>query len=368
MIRNIVFFIQNFSRPAGSERVTSIIAGELSKRGYNVTVLSICGDNTCYFVLDEKVRLYTVINKEAVDNKRQFLTVLKKLKEFYKTNKVDIVIDVFAALSIYTILLKKKYGFKNITWEHFNYKINTGMNRLGRQLAVRYSDQIVTLTKTDMEYYTENNKIRGRITYIYNPSPYQNVDLTGIENERKNLIISVGRLTDQKGFDRLIEVWKLVEPRCDWKLLILGDGEDREKLQEQIDKYGLKRIKLMGNVKNVEDYYRQASIYVSAARYEGLPMTMIEAQSFGLPIISFDYDTGPKEIIEDGITGIIISLGEVNDMIANMANTLLKITSNSTMMNKMAVEAGKCCRNYEIDKIIKKWNTVINGLENYSYF
>lgn len=362
MIRNIVFFIQNFSRPAGSERVTSIIAGELSKRGYNVTVLSICGDNTCYFELDEKVRIYTLINKEAVDNKRQFLTVLKKLKEFYKTNKVDIVIDVFAALSIYTILLKKKYGFKNITWEHFNYKINTGMNRLGRQLAVRYSDQIVTLTKTDMEYYTENNKIRGKITYIYNPSPYQNVDLTDIEKERKNLIISVGRLTDQKGFDRLIEVWKLVEPKCDWKLLILGDGEDREKLQEQIDKYGLKRIKLMGNVKNVEDYYRQASIYVSTARYEGLPMTMIEAQSFGLPIISFDYDTGPREVIADKTTGIIISQTNENEMINAMGKAIQSIIDNNVSRQNMCEKVQCTSSRFNADCIARKWSSIIDTL------
>ncbi len=362
MIKNIVFFIQNFSRPAGSERVTSIIASELSKRGYDVTILSICGDNTCFFELDEKVKLYTLINSEKVDNKKQFFNVIHKLSEFYRNYKTDIVIDVFAALSIYTILLKKRFGLKNVTWEHFNYKINTGMNRLGRQLAVRYSDQIVTLTKTDMEYYTESNKIRGKITYIYNPSPYQNVDLTDIEKERKNLIISVGRLTYQKGFDRLIEVWRLVEPKCDWELLILGDGEEREKLQDQIDKYGLKRIKMIGNVKNVEAYYRQASLYVSTARYEGLPMTMIEAQSFGLPIISFDYDTGPKEIITDEEDGIIIYKDENRTMIRTMSEKLIRFTADSLKNRRMIINAIAKSKGYDIENSIAKWLEVIKRM------
>ncbi|MBR6148811.1 MAG: glycosyltransferase family 4 protein [Lachnospiraceae bacterium] len=362
MIKNIVFFIQNFSRPAGSERVTSIIASELSKRGYDVTILSICGDNTCFFELDEKVRLYTLIDSETVDNKKQFFKVIHKLSEFYRNNKTDIVIDVFAALSIYTILLKKRFGLKNITWEHFNYKINTGMNRLGRQLAVRYSDQIVTLTKTDMEYYIESNKIRGKITYIYNPSPYQNVDLTDIEKERKNLIISVGRLTYQKGFDRLIEVWRLVEPKCDWELLILGDGEEREKLQDQIDKYGLKRIKLMGNVKHIEEYYRKASIYVSTARYEGLPMTMIEAQSFGLPIISFDYDTGPKEIIFDEKDGIIIHKDEDGIMIKNMSEKLVKCIGDVINIQKMNINARIKSKEYDMENIINRWLEVVENI------
>ena len=359
MVKSIVFFIQNYSRHAGSERVTSLIANELVNQGYDISILSICGDNTSFYKLDSRVKLYTLIDKEEVSNKKSFFSIMRKLKLFYKAHKVDLVIDVFAALSIYTILLKKKFGFKNITWEHFNYKVNTGMNRIGRKMAVRFSDQIITLTNTDKEYYEADNKIRGKIDYIYNPSPYQEVTL---DKERKKWIISVGRLTYQKGFDRLIKVWKLIEDKCDWQMLIFGDGEDKESLQKQIDDLGLQRIKLMGAVKNIDEYYKQASLYVSTARFEGLPMTMIEAQSFGLPIISFDYDTGPREIVSDGVDGNIVSQNEDNKMIEDCADLLLKTMNESNDIEKYSKEALNSANRFKIKSILLRWNEVLGRM------
>ena len=359
MVKSIVFFIQNYSRHAGSERVTSLIANELVNQGYDISILSICGDNTSFYKIDSRVKLYTLIDKEEVSNKKSFFSIMHKLKLFYKVHKVDLVIDVFAALSIYTILLKKKFGFKNITWEHFNYTVNTGMNRIGRKMAVRFSDQIITLTNTDKEYYEADNKIRGKIDYIYNPSPYQDVTL---DKERKKWIISVGRLTYQKGFDRLIKVWKLIEDKCDWQMLIFGDGEDKESLQKQIDDSGLQRIKLMGAVKNIDEYYKQASIYLSTARFEGLPMTMIEAQSFGVPIISFDYDTGPKEIVSDKIDGIIIPRKDEDEMINECAETLQEVINDSNRLEKFSIETLKQSNRFKIEEISKKWHDVIKSL------
>ena len=359
MIKSIVFFIQNFSRSAGSERVTSIIANELVKQGYDVSVLSICGDNTCYYSLDNRIKLYTLFNKESVNNRKEFFAVLSNLKKFYNTHKVDLVIDIFAALSIYTVILKKKFGFKNLTWEHFNYKVNTGMNKIGRKMAVRFSDQIVTLTNTDKHYYLDDNKIKGKIDYIYNPSPYQNV----ISNyDREHLIVSVGRLTSQKGFDRLINVWELVEKKCDWKLMIFGDGDDKDILQEQIDNKHLKNIKLMGAVKNIDEYYNKSSIYVSTARYEGLPMTMIEAQSFGIPIVSFDYDTGPKEIVNDNHNGFIIEQGDEESMIRNCSEKLLLLVNNEELRTSFSHDAYNSSLRFTTDSIISKWINLLEEL------
>ncbi len=359
MIESIVFFIQNMSRPAGSERVTSILANELVARGYKVSIVSICGDNTSFYPLDKSIELHTIINKEEINNRKYFFKVLSGLKKYYDFHEVDLVIDIFAALSIYTILLKKKYGFKNLTWEHFNYKVNTGMNKIGRKLAVRFSDQIVTLTETDKKFYEAENKIRGKIDYIYNPSPYQDVF---IDKERKPYIMSVGRLTYQKGFDRLIKVWSVVEPQCDWELTIFGEGEDRESLQNQINEAGLKRIKLMGAVKNIDEYYKQASLYVSTARFEGLPMTMIEAQSFGLPIVSFDYDTGPREIVTDGVDGIVVKRNEENSMITECAEKILELTEDRVKVDQYSDEAVKSALRFRTDTIMNKWETLLAKL------
>lgn len=360
MIRNIVFFIQNISRPAGSERVTSLIANNLDQKGYNIQIVSICGDNTCFYPLNSKIKINTLIDRTQVDNKKMFFYVIKKLHQFYKRNEIDLCIDVFPALSIYTLLLKKRHKFKNITWEHFNYKINLGMNRIGRRLAMRYSDQIITLTSTDKKYYLSNsNRIKGNIDYIYNPSPYQNVE---IKEKRKSYALSVGRLTYQKGFDRLIKVWEKVESKINLDILILGEGEEFEKLYDIIRTKQLKRIHLLGAVKNIERYYEDASFYVSTARFEGLPMTMIEAQSFGLPIISFDYDTGPEDIITNNSDGYLIKENTEEKKIQVMASKIISLSSDAEKLQQMRKAAQKSSERFTTDAIVKKWESVIGNL------
>lgn len=358
--KKIVFFIQNFGRPAGSERVTSIVANHLIDAGYNVSILSICGDNTAYYPVNESIRLYTLIDKPDVDNRKMFFQVLGNLKKFYQENDIDICIDVMSSLSIYTILIKKRFGLKNVTWEHFNFKINTGMCWYGRRFAMRFSDQIVTLTNTDKRYYCNNKRIKSAVEYIYNPTPYPSAMMHNFDNKQ---IISVGRLNNQKGFDRLIEVWTLVEPETDWELKIYGEGEDYEQLLSKIKNAGLKQIHLNCAVKNIDEQYMNSSLYISTARYEGLPMTMIEAQSFGLPIVSFEYDTGPSEIITDGVDGYILNSDDEQDLFRKTAGKLLELINNEATRKEMSIKAKENSKRFENSVIIKKWLEILEKLE-----
>lgn len=356
----IVFFIQNFSRAGGSERAVSLVANGLAKRGHDVTILSICGDNTCFFKLDENIKLYTLVNKTDVNNRKEFLIILHKLNLFYREHQEDICIDVFASLSIYTLLAKAKHKFKNITWEHYNYLNNMGLNKLGRQLAIRFSDVIVTLTETDRNYYLKNNKnLDGhRICSIFNASPYPNA----VPNEhRDKLVITIGRLEKLKGYDQLLDVWKSVLIKHpDWKLQIIGEGEEHENLQNIIDTYNIKNVELLGKKSNVSDYYRRASIYVSTSKKEGLPMTMIEAQSYGLPIVSFDFETGPQDIISEAINGFIIKQGKNRNI--NMAEKLSELMDEPLKLGEMCENAKEASKRFDINIIVDQWEGIIFDL------
>lgn len=354
-MKKIVFFIQNFSRPAGSERVTSIIASGLANNGYDVTVLSICGDNTCFYTIDNKVKLFTLFDKAKVNNKFNFFKIYFKLKKFYKQNKVDIVIDVFASLSIFTLLLKNKFGFKNITWEHFNYKQNIGLNKYGRKLAVKKSDYIVTLTQRDKQFYlAANPKIKSQICYILNPCSFDRIEHDKYEKE--NTILSVGRLTWQKGFDIMLLAWKELERKLpNWTLKIIGAGEEKENLINLCNTLELKNIQLINATNNVQEYYYKSKIYLSTSRFEGLPMTMIEAQFFGLPIISFNYDTGPAEIINNNVNGYLVENGNVNELIS----CLVKFALDENAINQFSINARRASKRFEQTKIINEWLKLI---------
>ena len=311
---NICFLIYNISRPGGSERVTSIIADNLAKNGHKVSILSICGNNECYYSISNKVEIHSIFkNKESVNHKLLYLYLTKKVYDFYKKNKINISIDVFASLSLYTLPIKKQLKIKNITWEHFNFKTNSGLNKIARKMACKYSDQIITLTKKDKEAYEKNIKnLKAKIDYIYNPTPFPDAIKSGLDSKN---IITVGRLTYQKGYDLLLDVWNIVEKsNKEWRLLIYGTGEDEQLLKEKKETLQLKNVIFKGITKDIDECYRNASIFISTSRWEGLPMCMIEAQSFGLPIISFDYETGPSEIIDDNINGILVENGNIELM------------------------------------------------------
>jgi glycosyltransferase involved in cell wall biosynthesis len=357
-MKKIVFFIQNFSRSAGSERVTSLIADMLAKNGYDVTVLSICGDNTCYYPLDKRVKLFTLIQAEEVNNRKDFVKVYKALKAYYAQNKPDLVIDVFAALSIYTLLLKKKFKYANITWEHFNFKANVGLNKFGRKLAAKKSDVIVTLTQKDKQYYLEGLKrVKAKIVNIFNPSPYE-INKINFE-KRSNIILSVGRLTEQKAFDKMLYTWKNIQPKLSgWQLYIVGDGEKREELLNIIQKEDIQCVELMPATSNIADVYNSAKLYISTSLFEGLPMTMIEAQTFGLPIISYDYDTGPSDIISDGIDGLLANVGDED----NFMNDIVQLCNNSDKLKRMSECSYVSAERFNDSCIYKMWLDLIGDI------
>ena len=358
MIKNIVFFIQNISRSAGSERATAVIANELVKHGYNITILSICGDNICFYTLDKRIQLVTLVNRDDIDNKKSFFKVYRRLNKFYKNYKADLVVDVFASLSIYTILMKKKFHFKNITWEHFNFRANIGLNKFGRKIAAKKSDGIVTLTDKDKNYYLQAfPKKHAKIYTIENPSPYFPTRINF--DDRENIILSIGRLTHQKGFDVMIDLWADISKNfpC-WQLFIVGSGEEESALKKRIEKRNLINIKIVGATNEIEVLYKKAKLYLSTSRFEGLPMTMIEAQAFGLPIISYDYDTGPSDIITNGKNGFLIP----NKNSTLFKESLCYILNNESTLKEMSENALQNSRKYLPSNIIHKWLDVIKDL------
>ena len=361
----IAFLIQDFSRGAGSERVTSLIANGLVRRGHEVCIISISGDNTSFYPLDESVTLRTLVPGGGLDNKRYFLKAYAHLGRLLRQMRPDVVVNVFAALGIYTIPNARRIGYRTVSWEHFNYKVQVGMNPLGRKFAARHADQIVTLTETDKGYYLEDNpSMRAGICSIFNPSPYQVSESQRLD--KKPVVLSVGRLTEQKGFDRLLRAWAHVERderSAGWELRIVGEGEEREALAAELEELALERAYLAGARKDVDAVYRQARIYASTARFEGLPMTMIEAQSFGLPIVSLDYDTGPRDIITNGVDGILVEqdAGE-DDAIARFAEALLRCMSSPESTAAMGQVALESSRRFESERLVDQWEGLLSRL------
>ena len=352
----ICFFIYNISNAGGSERVTVLIANELKRRGYDVSILSICGKDS-FYELDKEI-IVEIIYKDIhnINSKKKYFDILRKAYKYHKNNKTDIVIDVFASRSLISIPLKALLKLKNITWEHFNYSAKIGLNPLGRKLACKYSNKIITLTKEDISLFKQDNKMIASIDYIYNPTPFENNKVSNLNN---NNIISVGRLSSQKGYDMLLNAWSIVEKNSDLNLIIVGDGDERDNLDKQVKELNLKNVSFAGITNDISRFYLNSCAYVSSSRYEGLPMCMIEAQSFGLPLVSFKCKTGPSEIIKNEITGYLVENGNCKEL----AEKILELVKDREKLKKMAIKSKEDSSRFKIHTIIDKWEMAISTIK-----
>ena len=359
---NICFLSGDMSRTGGTERVLSIIANELSKQKnkFNIHILSITNENnTSYFNLENEIKNDRILKSKDVNFKKQYFQVVNGIRHYIKENNIDILIDVEVIASLFSIPATRFTKTKLISWEHFNFYEDNGshLRIYARKLAARFSNCIITLTEHDKQNYLNNLDIKGKVEYIYNP--IEEVDDMEC-NIKSKQIISVGRLTYQKGFDMLCDVAKVVlKDNKGWKWLILGDGEDKDKLRSKIKEYGLEnKLILKGNVSNVEEYYKNSSLYVMTSRFEGLPMTLLEAKTYKLPIVSFNCLTGPSEIVKNNVNGYLINPENVEAM-SNKLNILM---NDENKLKEFSNNAQIDIEKFKLKPIIERWEKVLISL------
>lgn len=357
-MKNICFLIGNLNNSGGTERVTSLIANELSKSGYNISILSLNYGSEPFFLLNSTIETHSLYQRK-ISFKRNLPGTIFKIRSFVKRKDIDTLVVVDSISCVFTV--PALYGLKinHICWEHFNFNVDLGIvyRRIGRKLAARYCDSIVTLTKRDKELWEKNLKnIKATITPISNPTPYVNIE--HIPKLEFKTILAMGRLTYQKGFDLLISAWSEVyQNNNDWILRIVGSGEDEIALKNKAEILKISEsIDFVPVTNNVEQYYQTSSFYCLSSRFEGFGMVMVEAQSFGLPVIAFDCDAGPSDIVEHGNNGYLVQCNNINELAFYINKA---INQTDAQYQGMILESNNRNQKFEVSNIIEEWIKVI---------
>ena len=346
---HIIFIINSLESRGGSERVASLLASHLSVH-YKITILS-------RYSINKKNAYYLDLKVNDIKFTGSTFAFLMKCKQYIAQNNSAIVI-IHTMSKLTPVLLISGTKSKNIwSLEHISFSFHNIIFRLLRYVLYKKLDKVITLTKEDARSY---DFIADKVSTIANTNP--------LEIRRSNsvlaskVIVSIGRLTYQKGYDLLIEAWALVESKNpNWMLHIYGEGEDRSKIEKLIAEKGIKNIFLKGLTDDIQSVYDSASFYVMSSRFEGLPVVLIEAQSRGLPIVSFDCPSGPAEIIQDGINGYLVENSNI-EMLAYRIGLLIKDESLRREFSKNALISAK---RFEPEIIIKQWIDLIEN--NYDY-
>lgn len=357
-MKKICFVIGNLNHTGGTERVTSLIANAIAQKNYQVSILSLAEGCQPFFDLEPSIKIHSLY-PEKVSMKKNFLGAVWRIRNFIKTHHIETLIVVDSILCVFTVPALYRLNVKHICWEHFNFKVNLGVSYrdIGRKWASKYCDYVVTLTKRDKGLWENSIKnIKAVIIPIPNPTPYEN---TGHYPSLKfKTILSLGRLTYQKGFDLLIDAWALVcDLNPDWILRIVGSGEDEQQLKDQAKRLNIfDRIEFIPATQDVQHHYETSSFYCMSSRFEGLPMVLLEAQAFGLPVVSFDCDTGPSDIINNNIDGYLVVDGNVE----LLRNKLLKLMNlNLNEYNLMSENSRINSKKFYISNIERKWFDIL---------
>lgn len=360
MKKRICFFSGDITRSGGTERAASQVANELAKDGaYEVCFLSLVEQKEdTFYKIDPAIRRYR-LGDHWIKPGPGYLPLIGKLRKFLKEKKIDIIIDIDIVLDVLSIPAAKSPGTKVVSWEHFNadYELSVFYRKWILRYSVKRSDYVVVLTKADLADYGKRLGRQNRIAYIYNPvsKPVE----TG-KWERKNQLLTVGRLVPEKGMDKLMRVAEAVlTAHPDWQWLLLGEGEQRKELERFISENSLQnRFILMGNVADVNLYLRQASILVSTSEYEGFGMSILEARNMGVPCVSFAVKTGPLELIQDGVDGFLVQPFDCDAMTGKI-NTLIEKPS---LRERFAKQALLSMSDFEPETIIKQWKDLLERL------
>lgn len=367
----IIYCTHSTCNPGGMERVLLNKVTYLSQLpGWKVAVVTTDqNQRPPFYPFPEKVRMTDLGINYSEDNEKgawkKITGYLRKRKEHKRKltalllkEKPDIVVSLYPSESSFIPDIKD--GSKKVLELHYCKFFRLQYGRRGLlgwidklrtrqdEQIVRRFDKFVVLTNEDRGYWGN----LPNIEVIPNAAMHVSDAYSDVMNKR---VIAVGRLDYQKGFDRLIQAWQLVQHTgkfTDWKLDIFGQGEWQEMLQQMIDKAELQdSVRLNRPTKQIGEEYVKSDMLVMSSNYEGFPMVMIEAMACGLPVVSFDYKCGPKDIIQPGINGLLVPNGDIQAL----ADAMMKVMEDEAYRKMLSLNARKVVDTYSEQAVMAQW-------------
>lgn len=354
----ITFLVHDIHFGGGGERVTTNIANLFAARGDQVSIVSISTPQPGnIFTIDKRVSIkYLNINQDTGLNiTLKIKSVFAVRSYFRKLNDQTFLLGIGTYPTLLVALLPSRNHIIKIGCQHGSFASVKYLWFILRWLFFRRLDGIVSLTNQDIPRLRKINKNVFVIPNSVSFYPDQPAEL------RNKIILSIGRIDFPKGYDLLLEVFsRFCHDNKDWKLRIVGDGPLEEKIRSSIVKKGLKeRVSIIHSSNKIVEEYLNAAVYLMTSRTEGLPMVLLEAQACGLPIISFNCETGPSDIINNGKDGYLID----NYNIDEMKEKLNELCGDFEKRKSFGQNARNNVKKFFPDQVFHKWETLFNQFQ-----
>lgn len=358
-------------KAGGAERVTVWLASELHRQGHDVVLLTHSTPETDFFTLPDGIKRETVGLNEGRESLRGKLLInlqrCLQVRKILRRHRVTAMLammpheSVMAVVASFGLPMRMVVSERNAPWHRQQDKIWTAL----RRIVYRFSDVQVAQTQPIADWLRRETGSR-RVAIIPNavqPSLPSGPPYVRPENSLRpgrKLLLAVGTKPYQKGFDLLVEAFgRVAGDHPEWDLAIPGllperveEGISGQDILSAADRSGIAdRVFLPGHLGNMRDWYEAADLFVLSSRFEGFPNVLVEAMGAGCASVAFNCDTGPEEIVEDEVDGLLVREMTVEALAAALKRTM----ADPELRARLAAAAPRVAQRYAPDIVVAAW-------------
>ncbi len=348
----VTLFIQTLLG-GGAERVISAMANYWAAHGHVTHVISRPSAQPDFYPLHPEVRrVYAPAPLPSVHGARYVLRV-HTLRDAIVRTRPDVVISFMNTTNVETLLATRGLGIPVVVSERCDPRMIwlPRHHELLRRLLYPHAAAVVVQTESVRRWakVVPPSKLAVIPNFVYAPPPSPPV-------EREPVVVAIGRLTAQKGFDLLVHAFARVAARApEWRMVIFGQGERRSMLERQVAALGLAgRVALPGLTSDPSSHLRRAGMFVLSSRHEGFPNALLEAMACGAPVIATDCPSGPSEIVRDGYDGLLVPVG-----VEPLAAAMLRLMQAPEERARLGAHALEVTARFHPDRIMAAWDEVL---------
>ena len=383
-LKKIMYVVKSMAMLAGTERVVSTKINWLAEHGYKVCLVTYeQGHHPIVLPIHPEVKYLDLdvcfwglhglpLFQRFIKRIKMKSLIYVRLKQAIEDFRPDIILTTTYSLNIAEEVFKTRNGARLILESHdtccsvikeyayLSHPLLKFVAKLYDKQNLKYAnnfDRLITLTKGDADEWHKHLSLN---IYVI-PNPLRLIPVSS--NKTKEFyfrIIAVGRLEIVKGFENLIKAFALIADQClKWRLDIFGDGSCKDRLKALITYYKLEsRISILPTTYNIIEEYKKSDFYVLSSQHEAFGMVLLEAMSCGIPCVSFDCDYGPREIINDGVNGLLVDNGNIN----KLAQSILWMTEHHKERLLMGERAKNSVKRYQTDNVMQSWVALFDSL------
>lgn len=351
----------------GAARVLTTLANAWAARGHEVTVITLAGAEQDAFALDDTVMRVGLEVMASASN--PLIGALRNLRRSWALRSAlrridpDVAVAFLHRTAVRTVIAAAGTGVPVVVSERADPRrepLALAWRAL-RRIAYRWAAAVVVQTG-EVAAWAGRWLPADRVHVVPNPvetpaAAPGRAELPTLSVPTAHMVMGMGRLASQKGFDVLIEAFaRAARERPDWGLLILGEGPERERLEALAGRLGVAdRVRLPGHVASPWERLGSVDLFVLSSRYEGFPNVLLEAMARRIACVSFDCPTGPSEIVRHGEDGLLVPAGDVDAL----ARAMKRLMGNPAARRALGRRARSVVDRFAVDRVLDRWEEVL---------